>query len=214
MRARVLLADDHPVVAEGIRSMLENDFDVVGIASDGRALLEAARAVRPDVILTDISMPNLNGLEAIRNLRATEKRVKVVVLTMHADAHLAAKAFQAGASGYLLKTSTAEELVGAVREVLDGGVYLTPSIPRDLYDVLREGKTEADDALTPRQREVLQLVAEGRTMKEVAGILGISTRTAESHKYEMMRVLGVQTTAELVQHAVKTGLVAVARAAV
>lgn len=207
-KATVLLADDHPVVAEGVRSMLEDDFEVVGLVRDGRALLEAAKAMRPNVVVTDISMPGLNGIDAIRNLRAADRRVKIVVLTMHADTHLASRAIDAGASGFLLKTSSAEELIGAIREVLDGGRYLTPLIGKDLFDVIREG-TSKPDALTPRQREVLQLVAEGRTMKEVAATLGISIRTAESHKYEIMRVLGVQTSADLIRHAIRIGLITV-----
>jgi DNA-binding NarL/FixJ family response regulator len=207
----VLLADDHTIVAEGLASLLSGAFDLVGTVADGRALLEAVRRLEPDVIVTDISMPVLNGLDAVRRLRSDGVRAKVVVLTMHADVHLVAEAFRAGASGYVLKQSAGEELVLAIHEALEGRRYLTPLIREELSAVMAEarGASGAPGTTRPtqRQREVLQLIAEGRTMKEVAAILNISTRTAESHKYDMMRELGVETTAELIQFAVKIGLV-------
>jgi DNA-binding NarL/FixJ family response regulator len=202
----VLLADDHVVVAEAFASMLKDRFDIVGVVHDGRALLEAVEKQRPDVVITDISMPNLNGLDAIRQIRARLPGAKVIVLTMHDEGHLAADAFRAGALGYVLKVSPAEELVKAIGEVAQGRAYLTTLVAKDLIALLMEPppKTEKGVTLTERQREVLQLVAEGRTMKEVATILGISPRTAESHKYEIMRLLGAKTTAELIQYALRT----------
>jgi DNA-binding NarL/FixJ family response regulator len=211
-KTRVLLADDHTIVAEGLRSLLEGEFEFVGTVGDGRALLEAARNLKPDVIVADISMPLLNGLDAARQLKRDGVKAKIVFLTMHAEAQLAAEAFQAGASGYVLKSSAGEELIAAIHEVAKGRAYVTPLITKDvlsfLMGVARQGRQPAVK-LTPRQRQVLQLVAEGRTMKEVASILNISARTVESHKYEMMEALGVQTNAELVQYAIKIGLVSV-----
>lgn len=210
-RARVLLADDHKIVAEGLKSLLEHDFELVGIVGDGIALLDAAKRLHPDVIVTDIAMPQLNGLDAVRQLKREGVASKIIFLTMHSEAHLATEAFRAGASGYLLKHSAGDELISAIHEVVKGRVYLTPLITADVLSALsRPSMRESSPGrqLTPRQRQVLQLVAEGRTMKEVASILKISTRTAESHKYDMMRELGIQTTAELVQYAVKIGLVA------
>ena len=210
-RTRVLLADDHAIVAEGLEALLKVSFDLVGVVHDGRALVEAAEKLRPDVIVTDISMPLLNGLEAIRQIRARRPEAKIVVLTMHQEPQLAADAFRAGASGYLLKVSPGEELIAAIGQVALGRAYVTTLLAKDLITLLLEAAREADageSPLTPRQREVLQLIAEGRTMKEVASILHISPRTAESHKYEIMQTLGVDTTAALVQYAVRSKLVA------
>lgn len=207
---KVLLADDHEVVAQGLESLLQKSFDLVGVVHDGRALLEAAGKLRPDVIVTDISMPGLNGLDAIRQIRERKPAAKIVVLTMHRDTQLAVEAFRAGASGYVLKVSPAEELVRAIAEVAQGRGYVTTLLAKDLITILLEARGPAAGAqpLTSRQREVLQLIAEGRTMKEVASILNISARTAESHKYEIMKVLGVETTAALIQHAIRLKLVA------
>jgi DNA-binding NarL/FixJ family response regulator len=208
-KTRVLLADDHAIVAQGLESLLKESFDLVGVVHDGRALLDAAEKLRPDVIVTDISMPMLNGLDAIREIRTRRPSTKVIVLTMHRDTQLAVEAFRAGASGYVLKVSPADELHRAISEVADGRGYVTSLLAKDLITILLEarGQGTADTPLTPRQREVLQLVTEGRTMKEVASILHISPRTAESHKYEIMRVLGVKTTAELIQCGVRLKLV-------
>ncbi|MGO4884617.1 MAG: response regulator [Bryobacteraceae bacterium] len=211
LKTTVLLADDHAVVAEGLRSLLKDSFELVGVVHDGRALLEAAERLRPDVIVTDISMPLMNGLEAIRQIRSRRPDAKVLVLTMHRDTHLAAEAFRAGVSGYVLKVSPGDELISAIQEVALGRSYVTSLLAKDLITLLIEARSPAQEdgsALTPRQREVLQLIAEGRTMKEVASILNISPRTAESHKYEMMEVLGVRTTAELVQYAMRIKLIA------
>src|SRR5262245_53785679 len=205
-KTKVLLADDHTIVAEGLRSLLEDEFDLVGAVNDGRALLEAARNLNPEVIVADISMPLLNGLDAARQLRRDGVAAKIVFLTMHADVQLAAEAFRAGASGYLVKQSAADELITAIHEVVKGRAYISPLITKDVLNFLMgaaQGPGRQAVRLTPRQREVLQLVAEGRTMKEIASILNISTRTVESHKYEMMEALGVQTNAELVQYAIK-----------
>ena len=208
-RISVLLADDHTLVAEGLKSLLKDSFDLVGVAHDGRALLEMSARLRPDVIVTDISMPLLNGLDAVRQIRAERPETRIIVLTMHRDTHLAASAFKAGVSGYLLKVSPGEELVNAIREVAQGRSYVTTLLAKDLINLLMDAGAahENQSPLTPRQREVLQLIAEGRTMKEVANVLNISPRTAESHKYDIMQALSVQTTAELVQCAVRMKLV-------
>jgi DNA-binding NarL/FixJ family response regulator len=211
-KTRVLLADDHTIVAEGLRSLLEGEFEFVGTVGDGRSLLDAAQKLKPDVIVADISMPLLNGLDAARQLKREGAAAKIIFLTMHTEAQLAAEAFRAGASGYLLKSSAGEELITAIHEVIKGRAYVTPLITKDMLSLLIDTGSQPDQLsvkLTPRQREVLQLVAEGRTMKEVASILNISARTVESHKYEMMEALGVQTNAELVQYAIKIGLVSV-----
>lgn len=210
-RTRVLLADDHIIVAQGLQVILKDLFELVGIVTDGRALLESARELKPEVIVTDISMPLLNGLDAVRKMRAEGIGAKVIILTMHTDSHLAADAFRAGVSGYVLKQAAGEELVAAIQEVVRGRSYLTPLIARDMISVLMEAKdpNRKEVQLTTRQREVLQLVAEGKTMKEVATVLNISTRTAESHKYDIMEALSVRTTAELVQYAIKFGLISI-----
>jgi DNA-binding NarL/FixJ family response regulator len=208
-RPRVLLADDHCVVAEGLRSLLEPHFDVVGIVPDGRELVTTAKALDPDVVVLDISMPSLNGIDAARQMRAAGFRGKVVFLTMHREVTYAARALEAGASGFVLKHSAASELVTAVREALKGGTYITPQIAGELLESVRRGTpagVEKLDGLTPRQREVLQLVAEGRSAKEIAAVLRISRRTAEFHKARLMETLGVQNTAELIQYAIRTGV--------
>ena len=211
---RVLLADDHAMFVEGLQALLKDSFDLVGVVHDGRALLKAVADLHPDVVVADVSMPMLNGVDAVRQMKNAWPGTKVVMLTMHAEPQLAVEAFRAGALGYVLKTSPGEELITAIDEAAKGRAYLTPLIAKDLISVLIEAKApEQADAretrLTPRQREVLQLIAEGRTMKEIASILHISPRTAESHKYEMMDVLGVSTTAELIQHAIRLGLVSI-----
>jgi DNA-binding NarL/FixJ family response regulator len=208
-RPEVLLADDHCVVAEGLRSLLAPHFEVVGIVSDGRELLAAAKKLDPDVVVLDISMPSLNGIEAACQMRTANLRAKVVFLTMHREVTYAARALEAGASGFVLKHSAPSELVTAIQEALKGGKYITPQIAGDLLDSLRRGVpvgAEALDELTPRQREVLQLVAEGRSAKEIAAVLCISRRTAEFHKARLMETLGVQTTAELIQYAIRKGV--------
>jgi DNA-binding NarL/FixJ family response regulator len=210
-KPRVLLADDHVVVAQGLESLLKDTFDLVGIVHDGRALVEAAEKLRPDVVVADISMPLLNGLDAIQQIRARRPSTKVVILTMHPETQLAVDAFRAGASGYMLKVSPAEELITAIEQVAQGRAYVTTLLSKDLITLLLEAGSQArtsESPLTARQREVLQLIAEGRTMKEVASVLNISPRTVESHRYEIMRVLGVKTTAELTRCAIRLKLVA------
>jgi DNA-binding NarL/FixJ family response regulator len=208
--ATVLLAEDHAIVAEGLEGLLKDRFKLVGTVHDGRALLAAADRLRPDVIVTDISMPLLNGLDAVRKIKAKLPKTKVVVLTMHGDPQLAVQAFRAGASAYLLKMSSGEELVRAIDEALQGRVHLSSLISKDLITVLLEAKRDpaaGKSQLTPRQREVLQLIAEGRTMKDIASIMNISQRTVETHKYAMMERLGMDTTAGLIQYALRLKLV-------
>jgi DNA-binding NarL/FixJ family response regulator len=207
-RTKVLLADDHTVVAEGLATLLKNRFHLVGTVGNGGELIDAARKLRPDVIVADISMPVLSGMEALRRLKSARSEAKVIFLTMHADAQIATEAFRAGASGYVLKQSAGEELIAAIQEVLQGKTYLTPLITKDVIATFTESTPQSVVKLTPRQREVLRLIAEGRRMKEIGAILQLSTRTVESHKYEMMRALKVESTAELVRHAVQIGLVA------
>ena len=208
-KPRVLLADDHCVVAEGLRSLLEPHFDVVGIVSDGREVVIAAGKLAPDVVVLDISMPSLNGIEATRQMRAAGCRAKMVVLTMHREVTYAARALEAGASAFVLKHSAASELVTAIQEVLKGGTYITPQIAGGLLESVRRGTSpgaERLDELTARQREVFQLVAEGRSAKQIAAALRISPRTAEFHKARLMDTLGLENTAELIQYAIRTGV--------
>src|SRR5882724_4212769 len=209
-RTKVLLADDHAVVAQGLEALLKDSFDLVGVVHDGRALLDAVETLQPDVVVTDISMPLLNGLDAVRQMRVRRPSLKVVVLTMHNDTQLAVEAFRAGASGYVLKVAAGEELILAIQQVALGRPHASALLGKNLITILMEagGDAPGDAPLTARQREVLQLIAEGRTMKEVASILNISPRTAESHKYEIMRVLGAGTTAALIQYAIRLKLVA------
>jgi DNA-binding NarL/FixJ family response regulator len=211
-KARVLLADDHRILAEGVRGLLEPEFELVGIASDGRELVEAAMRLRPDVIVADISMPSLNGIDAVAQVREAGLSCRVVFLTMQRDVSYARRAMEAGASGYVLKHSAHDELVKAIRDALLGQTYVTPLIAGELLRSYREEGPEAPDAasrLTPRQREVLQLSAEGRSAKEVASLLHISARTAEFHRASVMKVLGIRTAAELVQYAIRSGLISV-----
>jgi DNA-binding NarL/FixJ family response regulator len=205
-RATVLVADDHAVVAEGLASLLRGEFSLVGAVTDGAQLLEAARRLRPDVIVTDMAMPGLSGLDALRQLKADAVASRVIVLTMHADAQLAAEALRAGASGFVVKSVAGKELVAAIHTVLRGKTYLTAQLAQDVLAELATGGTAGGAKLTPRQREVLRLIAAGRTMKEVAAVLGLSPRTVETHKYQVMEALGLGTTAELVRYALEHGL--------
>jgi DNA-binding NarL/FixJ family response regulator len=210
MRPRILLADDHRIVAEGIRSLIEPEFELVGIVEDGRALLIAAEKLKPDVIIADISMPLLNGIEAIRQLRKSNKDVRVIFLTMHPDVTYVVSAFEAGALGYVLKHSAPTELNEAIRCVLSGKKYITPLLSGDFIEGRKKGCRERQGEasyLTRRQCEVLQMLAEGLSVKEAAAKLDISPRTVEYHKYQMMKDLGVKTVADLVRYAVKHGIV-------
>jgi DNA-binding NarL/FixJ family response regulator len=211
-KARVLIADDHQILAEGLRGLLEPEFEVVGVAADGRGLVAAAQKLQPDVIVADVTMPSLNGIEAAAQLRDLGVKAKVVFLTMHRDVAYARRALGAGAAGYVLKHSAAAELVTAVRDALQGRTYVTPLMVGELLQSYREGQSPPQDSvqrLTARQREVIQLLAEGRSAKEVAGILKISTRTAEFHKARILKALGLQTTADLVQYAIRQGIITV-----
>jgi DNA-binding NarL/FixJ family response regulator len=209
-RPRVLLADDHVVLLEGLRALLAAEFDVVGAVEDGRALLAAAESSKPDLVVVDISMPLLNGIEAALQLQKSCPRTKIVFLTMHKDAGLLKQALRAGASAYVLKQSAVRELAVAIREALAGRCYISPAIVEVLgvpVPVFLAHRVVHSDDLTPRQREVLTLVAEGKCLKEIAAILGISVKAAEFHKYRVMKILGLRTTAELTRYAVKYGLV-------
>jgi DNA-binding NarL/FixJ family response regulator len=207
-RATVLLADDHAIVLEGLASLLRSEFSLVGTVADGAGLIEAARQLRPDVIVTDVAMPGMSGLEALRRLKAEPTAVKVVLLTMHADAQLAAEALRAGASGFVVKHAAGKELIAAIHTVLRGGKYLPPHLASDVLTSLADRGISGVRTLTPRQRQVASLIAEGRTMKEVAAALGLSPRTVETHKYQIMEALGLQTTAELIRYALEHGLTA------
>lgn len=207
-RPKVLLADDHVIFLEGLGTILQDRFDLVGLVNDGHALIESAKRLCPDVIVTDLSMPGLGGFDAIRLLRGEGCTAKFIALTMHAEVEMAAEAFRAGVSGYVLKQSASKELISAIEEVLCDRVYLTPMIAKDFISSLVENRPAFENQgkskpvhLSPRQKQVLQLVSDGRTMKEVGNILNISSRTAEAHKYAIMQVLGAKTTAQLVQYA-------------
>ena len=209
-RPRVLLADDHLLVAEALKSLLEPEFDLIGVVEDGRALLEEVEKLRPDVIVADITMPRLNGIDALVRLRQGGDQTPVVFLTMHRDVSFARRALDAGASGFVLKHSASVELIAAIRAALQGKTYLTPQLAGEVLEAMKEGPEQAGDpvaSLTPRQREVLQLLAEGRSAKEIASNLDISTRTVEFHKYQMMETLDIHTNAELIHFAIKHGLV-------
>ncbi len=208
-RTKVLLADDHTLLLEAFKGLLEPESEVVGAVGDGRALLKAARALNPDVIVLDIAMPLLNGLEAARQLQEISPQAKLIFLTMNPDPDMAAEALRLGASGYLLKTSAASELTKAIRDALRGLKYITPTIKRGLEDVFVEDPRgeKQRSGLSARQREVLQLLVEGRPMKEIGDILNVAPRTIAYHKYKMMADLRLKTTAELIQYAIKNKIV-------
>ena len=206
---RVVIVDDHTLLTEAFRRLLEPECQVVGVYDDPRAFLRDVAQLRPDVAVLDISMPSLNGLDAARELRRLVPATRIVFLTMNEDSDLAAEAFRLGASGYLLKRSAASELPSAVREVMSQRYYITPLLTRDLVgSLVHDVQTRKPvHQLTSRQREVLQLLAEGRSMKETAAILHVSARTVAFHKYRMMEHLHVDSTAALIQFAVREGLV-------
>jgi DNA-binding NarL/FixJ family response regulator len=210
-RTRVLLADDHKIILDGLRGLLEPEFELIGRVEDGRALVSAAEKLRPDVIVVDISMPLLNGIEAVRQIRKVDSQVKVVFLTMHPDVTYAIRAFEVGASGYVLKHSASSELLTAIHEAIKGRTYVTPMIAGELFQSYKEGShhhIHENQQLTQRQREILQLLAEGASVKEISEILKISPRTVEFHKYTLMSKLKLKTTAALVQYAIKHGITA------
>jgi DNA-binding NarL/FixJ family response regulator len=214
MKPRLLLADDHTLLLEGIRLMLEPEFELVGSVEDGQALLAAAKTLKPDVILLDISMPVLNGIDAARRLRKLLPSAKLIFLTMHADPDYVAEAFRAGAMGYLLKRAAASELLTAIRAVLKGNHYVSPLVTRNALELListPKPRGKFSDRLTPRQREVLQLVAEGRSRKEIAAILNISVKTVEFHKATLMRELNLGTAADFTRYAIEHGIITAER---
>jgi len=202
---RVMLADDHTILLEAFRKLLEGQYEIVGTACDGRGLLNQAKVLKPDVIVLDIGMPLVNGLEAGRQLRELLPEAKLIFLTMHEDPDMAAEAMRCGASAYLLKSSAATELFRAIQDALKGKPYVTPRIARGMEESFirnPEGKARGKD-LTPRQREVVQLLAEGKSMKEAADSLDVTPRTVAFHKYRIMEELGIKTGAELVHFAIK-----------
>jgi DNA-binding NarL/FixJ family response regulator len=205
-RPRILMADDHQMLLDAFKVMLEQDFDVVGTVTDGRALLKEFARLHPDVVVIDVAMPLLNGLDAARQLKAQRRSVKLIFLTMNPDPDLASEALRLGASGYVLKSSAARELKQAILEALSGRSYITPLITRDVVGSLIHQRTPRTE-LTRRQREVLQLIAEGKSMKETAAILDLTPRTVAFHKYRMMEQLDLKTTAELVKFALRRGVI-------
>jgi DNA-binding NarL/FixJ family response regulator len=207
--ARLLIADDHQLMAEGCKSLLEPEFQVVGIVSDGRTLIKTAASLKPDVVVVDIAMPHLNGLDASEQLKHKLPSAKVVFLTMNTTAEIAAEAFRRGASAYVLKHSAAEELVTAIRKVLRGESYLSPLIAKETVTFLiNKGRTtEEEKRITKRQSEILQLLAEGMSMKQVAAELDLKPGTVAFHKYRMMEALGVKTNAELLEYAIKRQMI-------
>jgi DNA-binding NarL/FixJ family response regulator len=209
-RARVLLADDHVLLAEALEHLLKSEFDVVGTVSDGRALLKAAAELEPDVVVVDIGMPLLNGLDAGEQLKTLHPAMKVIYITQNREPRFAVEAFRRHASGYLLKDSAASELTAAIRDALRGRTYVSPVIARELqaHEFAAPAERITLRELSARERQVLQLLAEGKSMKEVASVLEISPRTVEFHKYRVMELLRVKTNAELVQQAIKLGLIA------
>ena len=208
-RPRVLLADDHRLVAEGLKSLLSDEFELVGVVEDGRDLIEAAQKLRPEVIVADITMPHLNGIDALVRLKRDGIQVPVVFLTMHAEVAYARRALEAGAAGYVLKHSAPAELITAIRAALAGKTYVSPAVAGEVLRVINHEPEKAGDPvalLTPRQREILQLLAEGRSAKEIGDTLAISVRTVEFHKYEVMEKLELRTSADLVHFALKHGI--------
>jgi DNA-binding NarL/FixJ family response regulator len=205
-RARIILADDHTILVEAFRKLLEPHFEVVGTVADGRALLETAPQLKPDVIIVDIGMPLMNGLEAALRLKELMPAVKLIFLTMNEDPDLAVEAIRRGASGYLLKSSAASELIRAIQMSLKAQPYITPKIARGMRRAFINNPRPRARAktLTPRQREVVQLLAEGKSMKEVADVLNVTPRTVAFHKYRIMEELSLKTTADLIQFAIKS----------
>ena len=206
-RPRVLLADDHALVAEALRSLLEKSFDVIGVVSDGRALLSEATKMKPDIVVVDVGMPLLNGLDAAQRLKQLLPSVKLVFLTMKDDPNLAAAALNLGAVGYVLKHSASSELIMAMSEVLHGRSYVTPKVQSENWAVRKVRAQQFSKELTPRQRDVVQLLAEGRPMKEIADILKVSEKTVMFHKYHIMDSFNLKNNAELVLFALKHGLI-------
>ncbi|HTC42269.1 MAG TPA: response regulator transcription factor [Candidatus Acidoferrales bacterium] len=210
-RVRVLLADDHQMLADALKGVLEPKFEVVGSVRDGRALVEATAKLKPEVVVVDVAMPKLNGLDAARQIKHCMPQVKLIFMTMNEDPDLVVEAFRAGGSGFLLKQAAAFELTTAIDKVVKGGSYVTPSAAEGQANIaLREPQARQHAAEpTPRQREVIQLLAEGRSMKEVAAVLNITKRTVAAHKYAVMELLQLRTNADLVQYAIKQRIISI-----
>jgi len=206
-RPRVILADDHAILREGLALLLASEVELVATVSNGNELLSAARRLLPDLVVADVTMPVLGGLDALRTLRSAGLDTRFVILTVHADASIAAEAIRAGASAYVVKEAAGEELLQAIRQAMAGRTYLSPMVAGDVVQRLAQGIPNPAEALTLRQREVLRLLAEGRRVKEIAGTLGLSVRTVETHKYEIMHLLGIDNTVELVKFAIRQGIV-------
>jgi DNA-binding NarL/FixJ family response regulator len=210
MKYRIVLADDHAIVIDGLKRILEPEFDIVAAVGDGRALLAAIAKLKPDIAVADISMPLLNGLDALQHLKETNSLTRFVFLTGSPDVALATKAFRLGASGYVLKHSAAEELVGAIRETVAGRTYITRRIATEVLQNLMSHPVETSrdgGGLTSREREVLQLLAEGKLIKEIAAVLNVSPRTVEFHKNNIVAKTGLRSNAELGRYAAKIGLI-------
>jgi DNA-binding NarL/FixJ family response regulator len=209
-RARVLLADDHRMVAEGLKSILVSEFDLAGVVEDGLAMVEAARTLRPDVIVADITMPRLNGIDALAKLRKDDIDIPVVFLTMHREVAYARRALEAGAAGYVLKHAAPAELVQAVRAALAGGTFVSPVLAGEVFQSMKNGDGDAGSpiaSLTSRQREILRMLVEGLSAKEIGKRLEISSRTVEFHKYQLMESLGAKSSAALIHFAIRHGIV-------
>ena len=206
-RPRVLVADDHAIMVQGLGRLLESEAEIVASANDGQQLVERARQHRPDIIVSDINMPGMSGLDAMRRLKTGGLRSKFIFLTLHTDSRLASEAMRAGASGYLLKHAAAEELIEAIHVVMKGHTYLTPLMTREVLWAIGQPDGLQSPALTPRQLDVLRLIADGKRMKEIANELNISVRTVETHKQDLLQTLGLETTADLIKFAVRQGLV-------
>ncbi len=210
-KPRILLADDHGLILEGLRSLLENDFEVIGVAINGRDLVAEAERLRPDAVLLDVSMPVLNGMEAARQIKSRDPHVKILFITQKSDREYVQAALRMGASGYILKQAAVSEVGPALREILAGRYYVTPvlrkAVPDAVYDPTRNPSELFGQTLTPRQREVLQLVAEGKSNKETAAILNVSVKTIDFHKAAIMQELGLRSTAELTRYAIEHGIV-------
>ena len=208
-RPRVLLADDHRIVAEGLKTILAAEFDLAGVVEDGRALIEAAKTSHPDIIVADITMPLLNGIEALVMLKKDGLDIPLIFLTMHRDVAYARRALEAGAAGYVLKHAAPEELAQAIRAALDGGTFVSPALAGELFQSMKDAVAQVVDPatrLTLRQRDILRLLADGLSAKEIAKRLDISSRTVEFHKYQIMESLGVKSGAELIHFAIKQGI--------
>ena len=206
-RPRIILADDHTIVREGVALLLPSDMELVATASNGRELVELTRRLRPDVVVADLTMPEMGGLDALRAIRREGLETRFIILTVHIDPVIAAEALQAGALGYVVKHAAGEELVQALRMAVAGRSYLTPLLSGEVVRRLAKGIADPGEDLTPRQREVLRLLAEGRRVKEIASELGISVRTVETHKYEVMHLLEMDNTVDLVKYAIRHGMV-------